>query len=588
MPKTHQNKPVCRIHSKFGRCGINFRGGYSPLDYPTEIMADKKSTMTIKKAIRKLLDKVHKPKIGVSIFCILILEIIIASVIYLTGGTQFAFTHLMYIPIIMSAFFYDIWGGAGAAILGGIILGPFMPVDVYQELMQEPLSWIFRTVIFIIIGSFIGLLFRRIKLDKEIQINKSYLNEITGLPNGNKFRKELNKLINEQKDFSVILFKITNIDDINIYVDYTIGEKSLFKMIEIFKKYIDAKNLYSVFTNEFAVVLKGFTIEKAYSKAEKFLHYFDKPIFIEGFPVSLVIKCGIINYPLHGKETNDLFKKMNRTLEQNGLEEHKIAIYEDSIAQKNKAKYNMVISLYEVMKNNEFLIEYQPIISLNDNKIKGVEALLRWNNPKYMKPGEFIKIAEGAGIISDITKWVIKNVIDQIHKWQEIGIKTKVAINISSKDLKDDSIITYTKDCIEGSQIEPDLLEFELTERVIIENENEVEDLLSRIKNMGIKISIDDFGTGYNSLIQLFKLPIDNLKIDKFFIDHIEDVNHRSLIKETIKLAHNLGMGVIAEGVETEKQLGFLNSVGCDNIQGYYFSKPLPPDEFTAFFLKSI
>lgn len=226
-------------------------------------------------------------------------------------------------------------------------------------------------------------------------------------------------------------------------------------------------------------------------------------------------------------------------------------------------------------------------INLENNEIIGFEALLRWKSDRWgmMNPGKFIKIAEDAGIISEITKWVIKNVIDQLTKWKENGIQTKVAINISSEDLRDDTLIEYTKECLKASPIDSTMLEFELTERTIVENEKQVGHLLNKIKDSGIKTSLDDFGTGYNSLIHLSKLPIDYIKIDKIFIDNLNNMRDKVIIKGTIDLIHGLGREVIVEGVETAEQVDVLGNMDCDNIQGYYFSKPLPPEEVKQYIL---
>ena len=200
-----------------------------------------------------------------------------------------------------------------------------------------------------------------------------------------------------------------------------------------------------------------------------------------------------------------------------------------------------------------------------------------------MGPGEFINIAEKAGFISNITKWVIQHSVQQIRIWQDAGITAKIAVNVSSKDLNDDSVLSYAQECIKKAKIDPTLLGFELTERVIMENQAKVKSLLNQMQSMGIGISIDDFGTGYNSLVQLVTLPISNLKIDKFFIDRIEHENDQAVIREVIRLAHSLRMEVIAEGVETERQLQLLEEMGCDNIQGYYYSKPLTEKEYIQF-----
>lgn len=515
---------------------------------------------------------------------IVLLLTVISGAVYLTGGTLYPLTHLMYIPIIIAAFIFNIKGAVGIALLGGIILGPLMPLNVSEGIVQDPISWVFRIVIFIIIGIVIGYLFDRIKTEQELKIRKSYIYEITGFANARKLKIDINKMIDKQNIFSLMVFKITNIDHINRYLDYSIGEKSLLKAMEIMETFVSKDTIYSIFIDEFAVTMCGCSINDAYLKANEFLDCFKEPILIDGIPVNFVIKCGILKYPEHGKTGNVIFKNMGRALDQGDIGEHKLVIYDESSAQENKAKFETIVALYDAIKNDQFTIVYQPMVNLKKNEIKGVEALLRWNNNKGLNPEEFIKIAEDAGIISEISKWVITHVIDQLKEWEKDGIQTKVSINISSKDLNNDSnIIGYTTNYLNKRQIVATLLEFELTERVIIENEEQVKSILSCIKDVGIKISLDDFGTGYNSMIQFVELPIDYLKIDKYFVDNIQDMHYRSLIQELIIMAHNLRREVIAEGVETEEQMELLYNMGCDNIQGYYFSKPLSPEQLREF-----
>lgn len=518
---------------------------------------------------------------------ILSLVFIVYCIVYASGGTQFACVHLMYIPIIIAAFIFNIKGGIGVALLSGIILGPFMPVNVSIGLRQDLRSCILRIIFFTVMGLILGLLFDYIKKNKEIQIKSSYEHVITGYPNVNKLKIDLTKMIDNKENFSLVTLKFTNLNDINRYSDITIGQKAVFKELEIAEKVFDKNSIYSIYTNELAVIMPNCNIEKTYLKTKDFLSNFKDPIVIDRLPIGIIIKAGIVNFPMHSKEVNDLFKKLGRTLDQKSNDENDICIYDDSIAQKMKEDFETAVFLYDAIKYDKFTIVYQPKVNQKKNEVMGVEALLRWNNEikGNMNPAKFIKIAEDVGIINEITKWVIRNVICQLKKWQEDGIRIKTAINISSKDLNNNSIIEYTRNCIKENQIDPAMLEFELTERTIVENENKVENLLSYIKDTGMKISLDDFGTGYNSLIHLVSLPIDYIKIDKVFIDNINNIHNRTLIQSTIDLAHNLGKEVIAEGVETEEQMKMLYSMGCDNVQGYYFSKPLPPEGIKDFIL---
>lgn len=538
--------------------------------------------------IKKMVDGLLNLKERGLLIClgfVSILIIVVDGIVYATGGTEFAFTHLMYIPIIISGFFFNRMGAAVMGLLAGLSFGPLMPLNVAEGTIQEPYSWMLRGFMFMIISLSVGFLFERIKLDKEIQIRQAFTNAITGYPNATKLKLDLNTLIGNEKNCSIIVFKLENLKDINSYLDYKFGEKSLIRSIEILAQVVGKENIYSVFTDQFAVLLKDSNIAESYLKAEEYLTYFKEPILIDNFPMNLVFKGGILNYPEHGDNGNDLFENIGRTLDQKGIGDYRIAIYDENIAKKNKEKYKTIIDLSLAIKNGEFYIVYQPKLNLKSNKLNGIEALLRWENDHQIGPGEFIKIAEDVGLISEITKWVLKKVMEQLIEWEKDGITVRVAINISSKDLNR-SFIEYLKTCMNTYPVNPDLLEFELTERVIIENEKEAEQMLNLIKDLGIRISLDDFGTGYNSLLHLVQLPIDYLKIDKVFVDHVVDINNRYLIEGTILSAHQLGIEVIAEGVEMKEQLELLKKIKCDTIQGYYFSKPLSPEKFIEFYYK--
>lgn len=520
------------------------------------------------------------------IFFVIMLVFINSYVVYLVGGTESSFTHLMYIPISIAAFLGGIKGAFGAALIGGIAIGPFMYKSVSDKIIQEPSVWIFRTVMFIVVGIVIGGLFQYIRRTKRIEIENSFKSQITGLPNINKLKKDMIEKISKKKSFSLIVFKIVNIDEINTYIDYSIGGKSLLKASQILKNVVNEQDVYSICINELAVIMPEGNIEDTYRKGLEYINMFKEPISVQGLSISLTIKGAIVNYPLHGNDSNDLFKKASIALNEE-CDKSDIFIYDFSIEKNHREKYEIMLSLYDALKNDEFYIVYHPKIGLHNNKVMGAEALIRWNRGIQGEtyPEEFIKIAEDVGIISEITKWVIKNTIFQMEKWRQEGIIVKVAINISSKDLKNNSVMEFTKRCIKQSGIDPKNLEFELTERGIIENESMVKYLLNDVKKYGLKFSLDDFGTGYNSLINLIKLPIDYIKIDKFFIDNIDDEDCKVLIESIINTAHKRGKEIIAEGVEKKEQVEVLSRMDCDQIQGYYFSKPLPPEKLKEYIL---
>lgn len=525
-----------------------------------------------------------------TIFRIIFLALLIFItdvIVYISGGTSFAYTHLMYIPIMLGASFYGMKGGLITSLFAGMALGPYMPLHVTRHIMQENISWIIRLFLFAFIGTIFGFLNQSYKKVKENEIKSLYKHVQTGYPNSNKLKIDLHELVKAGDSFTIVIFEILNYDQINLYTNYETGGKAVFQVIDILEDFFDENIIYSIYTNIISVTLPFYSVKKAIASVKQPLHYFDKPIYIDGLPLNINIKCGIVNFPLHGKYADDLFLKLLKTIRQNPLNKEQITVYDKTQIELNKKNYNAIISLNNAINNNKFTIVYQPKISAKSYEITGFEALLRWNkeNDTGLNTGEFIKLAESAGMITEITKWTIKNVLLDMKFLQSKGIYVKIAINISYLDLRNNHIFHYTKNLLKKHEINPSYLEFELTERSIYDSSSffDINTLLHKMRDFGIKISIDDFGTGYNTFIHLMNLPIDHVKIDKVFIDNCDTSYCNAIVESIIKSAHSVGMEVIAEGVETEKQLEVLRQLDCDTIQGYYYSRPLPFDKMIHF-----
>jgi EAL domain-containing protein (putative c-di-GMP-specific phosphodiesterase class I) len=238
--------------------------------------------------------------------------------------------------------------------------------------------------------------------------------------------------------------------------------------------------------------------------------------------------------------------------------------------------------LRRALQNEEFLIYYQPRVSVDSLAITGVEALIRWQQPQVglVPPAEFIPLAEDTGLIVPIGEWVLRNACLQARRWQDAGFAPmQMAVNISARQFLEQDLSETIIRILDETQLAPQYLELEVTESSIVQNPEFAASVLVKLKGMGVKISIDDFGTGYSSLSSLKRLPIDALKIDQSFVrDATIDPDDASLVMAIITLAHNLRLKVIAEGVETEEQLRFLHLLRCNEIQGDLFSKPLPAD----------
>ena len=236
------------------------------------------------------------------------------------------------------------------------------------------------------------------------------------------------------------------------------------------------------------------------------------------------------------------------------------------------------------LERNELSLHYQAKVNFKTGAITGVEALLRWQNPELgsVTPTQFIPVAEETGIIVPIGKWVLKNACAQNVLWQEQGLpKVRMAVNLSLRQLLDSNLPRDIQDALRESGMEPELLELEITESMIMNNPRKMIEILQRIKNMGVRLAIDDFGTGYSSLAQLKQFPVDTLKIDRSFIRNIpEDNEDKAIAHAIICMGETLGLTVVAEGVETIEQLNYLKDQSCDEMQGFYFSKPVVPEQF--------
>jgi EAL domain-containing protein (putative c-di-GMP-specific phosphodiesterase class I)/GGDEF domain-containing protein len=503
--------------------------------------------------------------------------------VYFTGGTNSSFPNMMYIPVILASFAFGIRKGLIFALLAGLTLGPLMPQDVNLGIMQPTISWLTRMGFYLIVSLIVSHLLNRInRLNKEIQ-DKAYENPVTGLPNVNKFLLDLEKHIKKDahKSFTLLIFKYENMLQLSRCIDFFAGRKALNYLIDTATGCFPDNPIYSLHLEEFAVALPETDLIAAYEKGRLFLEQFERIHYVSNVPVHFDLKCGVINYPIHGATHRAFLQNMGRTMDQVENSNKNIAVFDGYLCEKNLRKYDILINFLKNLNEEMLTLNYQPKIDLKTNRVLGVEALLRWKDASnnYVRIDELINTIENAGVINKLTRWVVKKSIEQLSEWHKLGMNISVSVNLSSKDLCDNSLLKYTEKYIERYKVDPAYLEYELTERSLIANEGKSLAYLNELKNIGLKISIDDYGTGYNSLMNMLSLPIDYIKIDKYFIDNICDSQGRKLVQHMIFLVHNLDKKVFAEGVETIEQLEALIQIDCDYVQGYYYCKPIPADE---------
>ncbi|MDO9027499.1 MAG: bifunctional diguanylate cyclase/phosphodiesterase, partial [Candidatus Roizmanbacteria bacterium] len=331
--------------------------------------------------------------------------------------------------------------------------------------------------------------------------------------------------------------------------------------------------------------------QNAATASHRLLREISEPLDLNGREVFLTASIGIALYPDDGEDADDLLKNAGAALEHARKEgESNYQFYSSSMNASVLELLTMENDLRKALARNEFVLYYQPKVDAVTRVITGMEALIRWVHPDkgLIPPMQFIPLAETSGLIVPIGEFVIRTVCRQIKAWQEAGHKQmSISLNLSSRQFDQPNLIEVVKEAIQDAMILPQCLELEITESTIMRNPEKAIRTLTELKTMGVGIAIDDFGTGYSSLSHLKQLPLDFLKIDRSFIMHlVSDFSDQAIVKATIAMAKSLNLKTIAEGVETEEQLPFLQKHGCDQIQGYLFSRPLPAEEITKILAK--
>jgi diguanylate cyclase (GGDEF)-like protein len=321
--------------------------------------------------------------------------------------------------------------------------------------------------------------------------------------------------------------------------------------------------------------------------AEKIQSVFSQPLTIDGQDMFVTSSIGISLFPGDGHDAETLLK--NADVAMYRAKEHGRNGYQFYTADMNeKAKLRLALEndLRRAVERNELVLYYQPQVGLAENRIMGAEALIRWRHPEhgFISPGDFIPLAEESGLILGIGEWVLRETGRQIREWRDAGLENlRVAANLSGHQIQRQNLPDMVAGIIAEFGLDPHFLELELTESTIMSNAETNIETLVMFKRLGVALAIDDFGTGYSSLSYLKRFPIDVLKIDYTFVrDIATDSSSAELVRGVIDMAHGLKLEVIAEGVETAEQLAFLRKCKCDIIQGYYFSKPIPAEDFAA------
>ncbi|TBV00979.1 sensor domain-containing phosphodiesterase [Phytopseudomonas dryadis] len=415
----------------------------------------------------------------------------------------------------------------------------------------------------------------------------AYSDNLTGLGNRYAFIRALEKRFTSAANASIslLLVDIDNFKRINDSLGHQTGDKLLVSLAKRLRNSLSPNGTLARFaSNEFAILLDDCDSAQGQAIAQQVLGMLDKPLFIDNQLINITGSVGLACAPEHGEDPQTLMKHAGLALHKakaNG--KHQLQVFTDTLNAEANYKLFVENNLRRALTQNELEVFYQPKLCLKSGQLLGMEALLRWQHPEkgMIRPDQFISVAEETGLIIPIGKWVVRQACRMSKQLTAVGLGSlQVAINLSPKQFSDPDLVGSIAAILAEEQLPPELLELELTEGLLLEATEDTRDQLSRLKRLGLTLAMDDFGTGYSSLSYLKKFPIDVIKIDRSFIKDIpESQDDMEITSAVIAMAHNLKLKVVAEGIETPAQLGFLRRQQCDIGQGYLFDRPIAARE---------
>ena len=417
--------------------------------------------------------------------------------------------------------------------------------------------------------------------------------QLTGLPNctelQTRFKFALNLAQRHGKQMALMFLDLDRFKNVNDTLGHSVGDQLLMAVSQRLKTTLREEDTLSrLGGDEFILLLPDATEEGAREVAMKLIEAAAQPYQIDQYELINTISVGIAIYPQDGADFETLSKNADAAMYRvKRAARNDLCFFTEEMQANSVRSLQLVNALHHALARNELQVHYQPQIAMQDGRIIGAEALLRWTHPELgaVSPAEFIPIAEDSGQILQIGEWVLRTAVQQLKTWMNQGLPAMVmAVNLSAVQFRHPNLIEMVTRILDEAGVPAELLEIELTEATAMDNPATAIDIMNRLHERGIRMSIDDFGTGYSSLSYLKKFKVYKLKIDQSFVRDIShDPDDKAIVTAIINLASSMGLQTIAEGVETASQLAYLRLQGCDEVQGYYFSRPVPADAFEAF-----
>jgi diguanylate cyclase (GGDEF)-like protein len=420
---------------------------------------------------------------------------------------------------------------------------------------------------------------------EEIEYRALY-DELTGLPNRTLFRDRIGQAIlvarRERQQAAVLLLDVDHFREINDTLGHDAGDRLLQELSVRLRTLLrDSDTFARLGGDELGILLPSASVEDAVALAARVHESLEEPFGLLGLPVEVAASLGIAVYPEHGEDVDTLLQRADVAMYVAKDAHAGTAAYDFAQDPNDAARLTLAGELRRAIEGDELVVHFQPKAELDSGRIVGAEALVRWQHPErgLIPPDEFVPIAERTGLIKPLTRSVLASALEQCAAWNRAGHELHVAVNMTIPDLLDLDLPDRIHELLTATGVRPEQLELEITETTILADPFRVRQVLARLHEMGLRLAIDDFGTGYSSFAYLKRLPVQTIKIDRSFVSGMcEDASDATIVRSTIDLGRNLGLAIVAEGVESQEIWDELRALGCSLAQGYLIGRPVDAD----------
>jgi diguanylate cyclase len=443
-------------------------------------------------------------------------------------------------------------------------------------------------IVYVLLGGGFVLLFGtlyRIVAGASRRLRHQALHDaLTGLPNRSLLNRRAERALRGDASAAMLLIDLDRFKEVNDTLGHDYGDGLLVEVSERLGGALrHGDTLARLGGDEFAVLIDGAPDRAAVIEvAGRLQDALRRPFALRGVAVELEASIGVAHYPEHGTTAGALLQRADVAMYEAKRGGHGIATYSAERDPYSPDRLGLLAELRRAIEHDELVLHYQPKVSLSTGELTGVEALVRWQHPTrgLLGPDEFVPLAERTGAIADLTRWVVDRALEQHCAWREQALDLPIAVNLAAANIVDVTLPGAIAGLLKRHDVTGDRLECEISEHTVMADPVRASDVLAALRKLGVRLSLDDFGTGHSSLSYLKRLPLDEVKIDRSFVAGMaDDENDAVIVRSTIDLARNLGLQVVAEGVETAEIMHTLAELRCDIAQGYYISRPLPAGE---------